>query len=77
MTNMEMSADLWVAIIGQTIVLLAAIIGLALRTEKRITKMETKVEHLERLNEAVPAISRAVARLEGKLHYSISTQQNK
>jgi len=61
-----MSAELWVAIIGQTVVILVAIVAGLRHTEKRITKLETKVEHLERSVDPLPGISRAVARLEGR-----------
>jgi hypothetical protein len=61
-----MSPELWVAIIGQTIVLLVAMIGMAIRGEHRITKVEDKVEHIESVCQTVPGISRAVARLEGR-----------
>lgn len=61
-----MTAELWVAIISQTIVILIAIVAGLRHTEKRITKLETKVEHLERSVEPLPGISRAVARLEGR-----------
>jgi hypothetical protein len=61
-----MSPELWTAIIGQTIVILVAIVAGLRHTEKRITKIETKVEHLEKSVESVPGISRAVARLEGR-----------
>jgi len=64
-----MSSELWVAIVGQTVVIILAIVAGLRHTEKRITKVETKVEHLERSVEAVPGISRAVARLEGR-HYN-------
>lgn len=61
-----MTADLWFAIISQTVVILVAIVAGLRHTEKRITKLETKVEHLERSVEPLPGISRAVARLEGR-----------
>lgn len=66
-----MSSELWVAIIGQTVVIVLAIVAGLRHTEKRITKIETKVEHLEKSMEPVPGISRAVARLEGRhsVHY--------
>ena len=66
-----MGPELWTAIIGQTIVILVAIVAGLRHTEKRITKIETKVEHLEKSVEPVPGISRAVARLEGRhsIHY--------
>lgn len=61
-----MTPDAWAAIGLQTIVLLIAIIGLAMRIERRMTAVETKVDHLEAVTAQVPGISRAVARLEGK-----------
>lgn len=72
-----MSAEFWAAIIGQTILIIVAIITATIRTERRITRVETKVEHLEvsevaltknftALGSKVGGISRAVARLEGK-----------
>jgi len=61
-----MSPEFWVAIVGQTIVLLVAMVSMAIRGEHRITKVEDKVEHLESVCETVPGISRAVARLEGR-----------
>ena len=69
-----MSPEFWVAIIGQTIVIVAAIVASFLRTERRITTVETKVEHLERETAPIPGISRAVARLEGKAHAQQSGQ---
>lgn len=61
-----MGPEMWVAIIGQTIVILVVIVGAALRGERRITKLEGKVEHIEAVCSTVPGISRAVARLEGR-----------
>lgn len=72
-----MGTELWAAIIGQTIVLIVAIIAATIRTERRITRVETKVEHLERMDSAqgkdlhalgskVGGISRAVANLQGR-----------
>ena len=61
-----MTPDLWVAIIGQTFVLLGAIVAFALRSERRITKIEGKLEHVDAICNQVPGISRAVARLEGR-----------
>lgn len=69
-----MSPELWTAIIGQTIVILVAIVAGLRHTEKRITKIETKVEHLEKSVEPVPGISRAVARLEGRHSIHIPPQ---
>jgi len=62
-----MTPQLWVAIIGQTVIILVAIIGVAVRGERRITTVETKVEHLESEVQPIPGLSRAVARIEGKL----------
>jgi len=66
-----MSSELWVAIIGQTVIIILAIVAGLRHTEKRITKVETKVEHLEEEVKPVRGISRAVARLEGRhsVHY--------
>lgn len=61
-----MSPELWVAIAGQTIVILLAIVASAMRGEKRISQCETKIEHLENEVAPIPGISRAVARLEGR-----------
>lgn len=61
-----MGPELWIAIISQTIVLLFAIIGFALRGERRISQCETKIEHLESEVAPIPGISRAVARIEGR-----------
>jgi hypothetical protein len=61
-----MTPELWLAIVGQTIVLLFAVVGMAIRSEHRITKVEDKVEHIESVCQTVPGISRAVARLEGR-----------
>jgi hypothetical protein len=60
-----MSPEIY-AIILQTIVLLVALVAAALRGERRITKLEGKVEHVESICKQVPGISRALARLEGK-----------
>lgn len=61
-----MTPDAWAAIGLQTVVLLIAIVGLAMRIERRMTAVETKVDHLEAVSAQVPGISRAVARLEGQ-----------
>lgn len=71
-----MSAELWVALIGQTIIIITAIVAAFIKTERRITRVETQIEHLESIENAankdrealdlrVQGISRAVARLEG------------
>lgn len=56
----------WASII-QTALLLAAIVASFVRLRERITRVETKVEFLEGQVSSVPGISRAVARLEGKI----------
>lgn len=60
-----MSPEFWVAIVSQTVILVVTIVAAFVRTERRITKVETQVEHLEQEVESIPAISRALARLEG------------
>jgi len=60
-----MSLEIW-AVVIQTIVLVVGGVLLAMRGERRITRLEGKVEHVEVVCSQVPGISRAVARLEGK-----------
>jgi len=60
-----MTLEIW-AVVIQTIILAAGGIALAMRGERRITRLEGKVEHVERVCSQVPGISRAVGRLEGK-----------
>lgn len=62
-----MSPELW-AILIQTVVLVVTFIGFMLRREHRITKVEGRVDAVEDSIKPLPGISRAVARLEGKLH---------
>lgn len=75
-----MSFEFWAAVIGQTIILIVSIIAATVRTERRITKVEVKVEHLEGVELSrsheyrdiaaqVRGVSRAVARLEGHAAY--------
>ena len=82
-----MTAELWSALIGQTVVIVIAIIAATIRTERRITRVETKVEHLEdteetqdhkldRLGSKVGGISRALARLEGRQDRPASESQS-
>lgn len=59
-----MSLEIW-AVIIQTIILVVGGILLAMRGERRVTRIEGKVEHVEKICAQVPGISRAVARLEG------------
>jgi len=54
-------------IVFQTLLLLAAIVGSFVRLRERITQVEVKVEFLEGQVSSVPGISRAVARLEGRI----------
>jgi hypothetical protein len=61
-----MSPEFWAAIVGQTIIIVVTVVAAAIRNERRITKVETKVDHLEEECGRIPGISRAVARLEGK-----------
>lgn len=71
-----MTAELWIAIIAQTIIIVGAVLAAYVRQERRMTRLEGKVDHLEtvessrdddmtRLENQVQGISRAVARLEG------------
>lgn len=60
-----MSPEIW-AIVIQTIVLIIALVGFAMRGERRITKIEGKLEHVDTICKQVPGISRAVARIEGR-----------
>ena len=60
-----MTPEFWAAIIGQTVVLVATIVAAFIRTEKRITKVETEIRHLEQETDKIAGISRALARLEG------------
>ena len=58
--------DFYMWIIGQTVVLRVIIIGAAMRGERRITRIESNLKHVENICAQVPGISRAVARLEGR-----------
>lgn len=60
-----MTPEFWAAIIGQTVILIVTIVAAFVRTERRITKLETEVRHIEHECDRIPGISRAVARLEG------------
>ena len=64
-----MTPEFWAAIIGQTVVLVATIVAAFIRTEKRITKVETEIRHLEQETDKIAGISRALARLEGAHQY--------
>jgi len=56
----------YLPIVLQTGILLIAFIASAKISERRISQIETKVEHLEEAVKPIPGISRAVARLEGQ-----------
>lgn len=56
----------YLPIVLQTGVLLIAFIASAKISERRISQVETKIEHLEDAVKPIPGISRAVARLEGQ-----------
>lgn len=53
-------------IILQTIIIVLAIVAGVRHSEHRISRCETKIEHLELQVRPVPGISRAVARIEGR-----------
>jgi hypothetical protein len=62
-----MTPEFWAALVGQTIIIVLAIVASRIHAEKRITTIETKVEHLEVEVGRLPGISRAVAKIEGIL----------
>jgi hypothetical protein len=62
-----MSPEAWIAIIAQTIIIVVAIVSAFVKTEKRITRVETKVEHLEVTTMTIPGISRHLAELKGQM----------
>ena len=55
------------SIVFQTALLLVAIVASFMRLRERITELETTVRHLDAATKPIPGISRAVARLEGRL----------
>lgn len=61
----SMVSEYW-PIILQTIVIVGAMVAAIRHSERRITRVETKIESLETAVRPIPGISRAVARLEGK-----------
>ena len=65
----NLSPDFWLAIIGQTIILVVTIVAAFIRTERRITKVETEIRHLEVETDKIAGMSRALARLEGAHQY--------
>lgn len=62
-----MSPDLWAALGLQTVIIIIAIIAAIRHSEQRLSTLETKVAHNEVELSRLPQISRAVARIEGKL----------
>ena len=57
----------YVPLILQTVVLLIAIVASIRHSEKRITRIETKVEHLEDAVKPIPGISRHLASVEAEI----------
>lgn len=62
-----MTTELWVAIVSQTVIVVLAVIAGIRHSEKRVSKLETKVEHLEDVVKPIAGISRSLARLEGQI----------
>jgi hypothetical protein len=62
-----MTIEAWIALVVQTVIIILAIVAGIRRSERRITKIETKVKNLEEAVKPIPGISRALARLEGKM----------
>ena len=73
---MNPSPEFWVATIGQTVIIVSAVIAAFVRTERRMVRLETKVEHVEsvqqdrahdaeRLDDKVDGMSTSLAVLEG------------
>ena len=60
-----MSPEIW-AVIIQTIVLVITFVAYMIRREHRTTKLEGRVDAVERAVRPIAGISRAVARLEGR-----------
>jgi len=58
--------DEYLPIIAQTGILLVAFVASARISERRISQIETKVEHLEEAVKPIPGISRGLARMEGQ-----------
>lgn len=62
---MQMSPELW-GMALQTVVLVVSIGGIIIKVDRRISKLESEISHIENMSAQVPGISRAVARLEGR-----------
>lgn len=62
---MQMSPELW-GMALQTVVLVVSIGGIIIKVDRRISKLESEIAHIELISTQVPGISRAVARLEGR-----------
>lgn len=71
-----MTPELWLAIVAQTIIIVGAVLAAYVRQDRRVGRLEGKVDHLDsietqrghdldRLEAQVAGISRALARLEG------------
>ena len=63
---MNWSPEIFATII-QTVVLVIALIAAIRHSERRMATMETEVQNLKDAVKPIPGISRAVARLEGKV----------
>ena len=57
----------YLPIVLQTFVIILAIIVAVKQGEKRMSTVETKVDYLEEAVKPIPGISRAVAKLEGRI----------
>ena len=57
----------YVPLILQTVVLLIAIVASIRHSERRITRIETKGDSLEKQVHPIPGISRHLAHLEGEI----------
>ena len=61
-----MLTEYWPMVL-QTAVIVFAIVAAIRHSEKRMSTMETEVKNLKEAVRPIPGISRAVARLEGKV----------
>lgn len=62
-----MTPELWLAIVGQTIVIVLAVVAAVRHSERRISRCETEIMNLKEKVQPIPGISRALARLEGQI----------